>query len=1336
MKQNGYDKRIGDYYVGLDVGTDSVGWAATDLSYELKKFRGNGMWGIRLFDEGETAADRRLNRTNRRRLARRKWRLHLLRELFDGEIEPGFFLRLEESFLKPDSKSGGSFYTLFADPNYTDAQYHHDYPTVYHLRSKLMKTKEPQDVRLVYLALHHIIKSRGHFLYSLDENDNTFESAWTRLSDALGDICNISVTSSSATMNTLHNEILSNEKLRKSEKIKQALSLLSYETDEHDEKTAKKILEKALYLVVGGSVKPADLFANEAYAELQTFSLDADESVIDDLARSLGDDAELVFAAKSLRDVLYLEKITRGSGTVSEYKIKQYEQHAEDLRLLKQFLAAIGNPALKKEILTAPGCNNYAAYSGHGRKSGERTCSQEDFCKFLRAKLSSYRSLAEEDPRWKPLFDKIEDNSFAPKLRTRENGDIPSSLHRQELCKILENAKTYLPFLSRKDEAGRTTADKILAIFDYKLPYYVGPLAGPRGWTKRTSPGAILPWNLEEKIDFAQAEEGFISRMTSLCTYTGEDVLPKDSLLYSEYMVLNEINPLKVNGTPISLEAKKKVYEELFVKRIGRVTKKKIADLLISEGYMKAGDSLSGVDDTIKSSLTSYHKLARILPLVGQDLAEEIIRRVVLFGNDRKCLSKWLQENTPLSEEDIRYVSRLGFKDWGRLSRVYLAELMEVDPATGETRSVIDCLRETGETLMQLQSDRHSFAKLAEEHRRAKAGEVKTPFEMVENLYVSPKIRRSIWQTLCIMDEIVDAQKAAPKKIFIEVARDQDDKNDKKRTTTRKDKLLDLYRACGRDKDELFERLESEEEGKLRKDKLFLYYTQFGMCAYSGTPLDIEKLDDNGYCDIDHIYPRSKIKDDSLDNRVLVLSVLNREKSDRLLSSDIREKMRSTWKMWLDRETITQKKYERLTRTTELTEEELTAFVNRQLVETRQSTKALAELLHAIYPDTKIVYSKAGNVSDFRDLYGIRKCRDTSDLHHAHDAYLNIVVGNYFDTRFTQEFLHNITREKYSLKTEVLYTIPVPGAWVPGDDGTIATVRRTMAKNNILFTRKPEEGKGKLFDVTILPAGGGQIPIKTGLSLDTYGGYNSATGVYFVLVEKTEKKKTVRSLEAVWLLDKVAYEKDPDAFAKKTWGETATVILPRVLNNSLIEYDGFRFHLAGRSSGQLVLNPACQLYLSLDETDAFRRRLKYLERCDKAKTVLPRGDHEQFTKEENMVLYDLLARKAGAPPYSRTACFTKLHEDMQSQREKVAQMEEVAQCKILREALKTFRCNAMMPKADGINLGLSTRIRISKVLSSKNHQVFLINQSVTGLYEQKIDLIHTGAIHGMAHHLD
>ena len=44
---------IKDYFVGLDIGTSSVGWAVTNKSYELLKFRSHKMWGSRLFDEGE-----------------------------------------------------------------------------------------------------------------------------------------------------------------------------------------------------------------------------------------------------------------------------------------------------------------------------------------------------------------------------------------------------------------------------------------------------------------------------------------------------------------------------------------------------------------------------------------------------------------------------------------------------------------------------------------------------------------------------------------------------------------------------------------------------------------------------------------------------------------------------------------------------------------------------------------------------------------------------------------------------------------------------------------------------------------------------------------------------------------------------------------------------------------------------------------------------------------------------------------------------------------------------------------------------------------------------------
>lgn len=41
---------------------------------------------------------------------------------------------------------------------------------------------------------------------------------------------------------------------------------------------------------------------------------------------------------------------------------------------------------------------------------------------------------------------------------------------------ILNNASKYLPFLSEKDCDGISVSDKILKIFQFRIPYYVGPL--------------------------------------------------------------------------------------------------------------------------------------------------------------------------------------------------------------------------------------------------------------------------------------------------------------------------------------------------------------------------------------------------------------------------------------------------------------------------------------------------------------------------------------------------------------------------------------------------------------------------------------------------------------------------------------------------------------------------------------------------------------------------------------------------------------------------------------------------------------------------------------------
>ena len=78
------------YYIGLDLGTSSVGWAVTDENYHLMKKHGKDMWGIREFDEAETAEARRTFRVSRRRRQREVARIGLLKDYLQKWI-PIFF---------------------------------------------------------------------------------------------------------------------------------------------------------------------------------------------------------------------------------------------------------------------------------------------------------------------------------------------------------------------------------------------------------------------------------------------------------------------------------------------------------------------------------------------------------------------------------------------------------------------------------------------------------------------------------------------------------------------------------------------------------------------------------------------------------------------------------------------------------------------------------------------------------------------------------------------------------------------------------------------------------------------------------------------------------------------------------------------------------------------------------------------------------------------------------------------------------------------------------------------------------------------------------------------
>ncbi len=1313
MKKNRNNQTTRDYYIGFDIGTSSVGFAATNPEYNLLRYAGKSIWGTRIFEEGETAVERRTNRTNRRRLSRRNQRLELLKMLFDNEISKidiGFFMRLKESFLSFEDRSTADKYSLFSDEDFTDKDYMKKYPTIYHLRNELVRDSSVHDVRLVYLAIRHILKNRGHFLFDIDgENNDNFENTFGAFLETLSSIKDIVIDIDSKAAY----EIIT-RKATKPEKVKALLLLCNPSSD------VKKTIEKLFALIVGGKAKISDIFEVENTST--AISLDMDEETLLEKLEEIGDDFELIARAKAVYDSLILEKITKGYNFVSEYKIAEYNQHREDIKKLKYFVKAIlKNDELYREIfkLKRAKLANYSAYSGYKKGDKEYHATQEEFCKYLKSKLPKQY---ETDPLYADMYQRINDGIFAPKLRKTENGVIPNGLHRAELVRILENASTYLNFLNEEDENQITTKDKILSIFDFKVPYYVGPLKG--GWAVKREDGTVYPWNFESKIDLGQSAERFITEMTSVCTYTAADVLPKYSLLYSEFEVLNEINNIKINGEPIPVSCKLDIYNDLFVKNEKKVTKKLIEEYLRQKGLISNTDTVSGVDSSIKSQLVSYHKMKNILSKTSYEQVEEIIKRITLFGEDKRLLKKYLKAHTSLSDEDIKYVLKQKFEGWGSLSKELLSEIEAVNPETGEIVNIITMMRETNLNLMKILSSDFMFKSSADKYKAQRLGVAGTPREMVDALYVSPKIRRSIWQTLRILDEIVDIERGAPSKIFIEVARENetDDKKAKNAASrrSRKEQLISWYKECKQASTEIFERLENEKEEHLRSKRLFLYYLQFGKCMYSGEPIDISELENNFKYDIDHIFPRSKIKDDSIDNLVLVKAELNREKTNVYpINEKIRREMTPFWAMLKDRGTVSQKKYDRLVRHTPLTEDELRSFIDRQLVETRQSTKAVAELLKIIYPNTKIVYSKATNVTEFRRYFCFTKCRDINDHHHAKDAYLNIVVGNYFDTSFTVSFLKNILTEEYSLKPEALYGRNVHNAWVKGETGTISTVRATMKKNNVLFTIMPKEEHGQLYDVTIMPKGKGQVPIKSGLDINRYGGYNKASGAYFAIVEHEEKGIKIRTVETVLKLQKVEYEKNPLAFARKHWYDTAVVILEKVLFNSIFEIDGVRLSITKRQNDQIGFVHTYQLVLSNGDYNYIKSIMDFLEKYgDKNESP---SKSKMLYSERNIEIYEMLIEKIKCTVYSKI--IGGIAKYMEESREKFATMSILDQCKTIKEIMKAFRCNASLTSLDLLcgKGSVGSILKSKKISSAKS--VYLIHQSITGIFEKRVNLL-------------
>lgn len=1375
-------KEIKKIFIGLDMGTNSVGWTATDENYEVIKKNGKALWGIRLFDEAQTAEDRRMHRIARRRIERRSRRIDLLQELFAQEIckkDPGFYERLNESGLYAEDKTVHQTNSLFNDVDFNDKAYYKKYPTIYHLRHALMTENHPFDVRLVYLAIHHILKHRGHFLFENFQTDEKGTSGFDESFAAFGSALDrIKGSSPDVRKADSMKDILKDKKLGVKEKAASLLQCLG--------QGKEKDFKAMMTLAAGGTASLSDIFNDEKLKDFEknkvNFSSAQFEENEPDIMAELGDRYDLIAALHGLYNWSLLAELMGEYHYISEAKVAVYDKHKADLKVLKRVLKQ--RPDIYAKIFREPGSSankNYSAYVGvckvKGKKAAIEKCSYEDFTKTLKSCLKDMPDSNDKDY----ISRELNMGTFLPKSVSKENGVIPYQLHLQELKIILSKAEAYLPFLKVKDQYG-TVSDKIISLFTFRIPYYVGPInehAGSCWVVKKDKQGKVYPWNFTEKIDIEKSAEGFIRNLTNKCTYLiGEDVLPKNSLLYSEFTVLNELNNVRIGETmqKLPLSLKEKVMDNLF-SCYKHVSRTKFIKYLVSEGVdKKEAESISGLDGDFKSSLSSLIDMKHIL---GNDFsredAEKMIQDITIFGGDKKMLKNRLHRKfSYLTPEQLTSLTRLSYDGWGRLSREFLVNLLPaegdscevlVDHTSGEVLNIISAMRQTSYNLMELLGSRFGYGQAIEERNRKEEGQGRITYKDVEDLYISPAIRRPLWQALKIVREIVKITGKEPSKIFIEMARENGEKG--KRTISRKARLQVLYKKCRDDTRDWAKELEGKSEEDFRSDRLYLYYTQMGRSMYTGKPIDINRLFDRNVYDIDHIYPQSLTGDDSLDNRVLVEKTVNAKKGDTYpLSSaldgcyisgqqiriqDIQKEMRPFWHMLLEKELISKEKYNRLSRTTPLSDAEKAAFIGRQLVETRQSTKACAELLSKAYPQTRIVYTKAGNASRFRQYGGFIKVRDMNDYHHAKDAYLNIVVGNVFDTRFTANPLHFLkgNHPVYSLNTEALYGHKVSrsgvDAWIPaekdekgqvieGHEGTMGTVRKWMRKNNILFTRMPYERKGELFKENILKKGKGQVPIKGNSpvsDIKKYGGYNMAKVAYMMLVKREEKGKSVYLLESIPIHLKESLKTDNERleYCKKIWDAQGDkyinpeICISKILFQSLLEIDGFKAHISRKTNNRFAMRNAQELCMDNALAGVLKNVLKFIHRKTVQKDAVI-TEYDGVSDDNTLALYDLFVKKLSSSIYRKK--YATQADFLCQSKDKFKNLSLEERCEVLGSILHLFQCNPVLSDLHLLGGKKSTgTILLNKKIKPEDH-VYLIEQSVTGFFEKRILLAPFG----------
>lgn len=1410
------------YNIGLDIGTGSVGWCLTDNNGHLLKINRKGdngktyrnsAWGVRLFASADTAADCRIKRSTRRRYNRRRARIIELRKIMSEMImpvDPNFYARLDEAFLWNEDKSDKAKapFLLFNDKELYDIKYYKKYPTIYHLRKYLLETKEKADPRFIYLALHHMMKYRGHFLYE----GQTFE-AIDNIEDAfieLEQLINVYVNKNEEIENNVKNNdlyksiknYLGDNKIKNKDK-KEYITDIFIKAG-YDKKYSKELAAAVLgyEFNVGIIVNDNSLTDEDGKTLKVKFADPKYEEKEEKLNDTLGEIYYIVEVLKKIYSWKVLHSILGDSMFLSCAMVDKYEKHGEQLTALKNLFHKYVSQDEYSEFFHQEKNKegiyivNYANYiKGIKRLNNETNKNSNANQQLYQSIKKILDKRAADDEVYKNILTEMEQETFLEKINNVDNSAIPYQLNLIEMDKILTQQGVYYKELKDNKEL-------LLKMLTSKIPYYVGPLnnnnKGNRNFAWMTKKAGkenekVYPWNVKDVVDIDVTAEDFITRMTNYCTYLpNEKVLPKESLLYQRYMLLEELSQIRIDGRKLSKEDRKAIIEDLFIgKERVKVSDKDFKEYLDKVNYVKVnskGYDVTGYqsDDGFACALSSYNKFRRILGYVderNEKMIEDIIYWLTVF-EDKDIVKRKINKQyaDKLSDEQLKKILKLKFKGWGR----YSAKLLNgIKGDMGTT--IIKMLEDADErfaycdycpNFMRIINKDEKIKQIIDDNRPIYDG-TKDLLDIIQDMHTSPANRRGIWQTMKVIEEIIEYMGEKPRHIYIEFAREDDFKAKNKRTDSRKktvDKALKKLKKEVVDEynENVYKELK-QYENRLDEEKVYLYFMQNGKSLYTEEELNLNEPEN---LEIDHIIPYSLSDDDSLDNKALVLKDENQKKGNKIVKetfpqsfSDI--KMINYWKNLKKVGLISEKKYNNLQKNN--VNDILTkGFINRQLVETRQIVKSVANLILDYYNEQidvievkaslstsvrkMLTYEKKDNNGfweENKDNCMFYKNRDMNDYHHAHDAYLANIIGMYIQKNYPHlqkelnysqyrrvwrnyyENTKNNNRVNWFATLGKFSSNNEEADWYGQD--IIAYMRKIFCYRDVIISKKVEENTGAFYSETKYPredkADSKLVPLKQGNNmrgannlkeLDTrkYGGYKGGEKAYFVLVKYCIEKALKKSVKKEYHMEFVEI---PVYIARGIKNNDINLydyvcdILNEANKNSVADVEILRNKVP---KYQMIIGENGEEYYLVGATEVINSKQFVLGGANQQYNRLlnyimyGKNDKWQYIQTELLDeqltgLYDLLLSKIKDEYKGFSKEAIRIQEDNSFYKLDVKNKKE-----FIAEMIKLVQPDSNYPYLGKYSTGLSDRMgRKSKEKVGK--KITLVDKSVTGLYERR-----------------